>query len=112
MYEWHYDDPGIFETKYEFLVKDPLSLLHSILQFLHLFPDILSEQQLNDILQLHSFEKLTGGRIRGQENPYHHYRKGVPGDWREYFSAANKRYFKERYGDLLVKLGYENDFNW
>lgn len=112
MSEWRYDDLGIFESKYEMLVKDPFSLLRSFFQFLDLLPSKLSEKQLSEILQVHSFEKLTGGRTRGQENPHHHYRKGMPGDWHEYFSAANKQYFKERYGDLLIQLGYEQDSNW
>jgi hypothetical protein len=40
------------------------------------------------------------------------YRKGQPGNWREHFTAANKRLFKERAGDLLIRLGYEKDNEW
>ena len=48
----------------------------------------------------------------GAEDPNHHYRKGVPGDWKTYFSPALAGLFKEQYGDLLIKLGYENNLDW
>lgn len=40
------------------------------------------------------------------------FRKGKPGNWREHFTEANKALFKERAGDLLVRLGYEADHDW
>jgi hypothetical protein len=40
------------------------------------------------------------------------FRKGRPGDWREHFSAENRRLFKEINGDLLIRLGYESDNDW
>jgi hypothetical protein len=40
------------------------------------------------------------------------YRKGQPGEWRQFFSEQNKHVFKEIAGDLLVQLGYETDMTW
>jgi hypothetical protein len=40
------------------------------------------------------------------------FRKGQPGNWREHFTEANKTYFKENTGDLIVRLCYEKDNNW
>jgi hypothetical protein len=40
------------------------------------------------------------------------FRKGQPGNWREHFTDANKVLFKEKAGDLLVRLGYEADLEW
>jgi hypothetical protein len=40
------------------------------------------------------------------------FRKGSPGNWREYFSEANKALFKQVTGDLLVRLGNERDEDW
>lgn len=39
-------------------------------------------------------------------------RKGVAGDWKNYFSAQNTADFKEIAGQTLVRLGYEEDYNW
>ena len=40
------------------------------------------------------------------------YREGKTGGWREQFTKANKRQFKELAGDLLIELGYETDLEW
>ena len=40
------------------------------------------------------------------------FRKGKPGNWREYFTQANIALFKEKTGDLLIRMGYEKDDNW
>ena len=63
------------------------------------------------LAEQYSFSRISG-RKPGAENRRHHYRKGVSGDWRNYFSADHKRVFKERAGGLLIGLGYEADMNW
>jgi hypothetical protein len=40
------------------------------------------------------------------------FRKGKPGNWVEYFTPANLQFFKEKTGDLLILLGYEEGENW
>jgi hypothetical protein len=40
------------------------------------------------------------------------FRKGVPGNWRQHFTPRNRAAFKEATGDLLVRLGYEEDHDW
>jgi len=40
------------------------------------------------------------------------FRRGQPGEWKEQFTAENKRIFKDATGDLLVCLGYEKDSKW
>jgi hypothetical protein len=40
------------------------------------------------------------------------FRKGQPGNWREHFTPANKAFFKETTGDLLLRLGYEEGNDW
>ena len=39
-------------------------------------------------------------------------RKGKSGEWKNYFSDSNKAIFKAHSGELLIKLGYENDYSW
>ena len=36
----------------------------------------------------------------------------MPGDWANHFEAEHVAYFKEHYGGLLIKLGYEKDDDW
>jgi len=40
------------------------------------------------------------------------FRKGQPGNWREHFTDANMALFKEKTGDLLIRLGYETSDDW
>lgn len=40
------------------------------------------------------------------------FRKGKPGNWREYFTQANKALFKENAGDILLRMGYESSNDW
>jgi hypothetical protein len=42
----------------------------------------------------------------------HTFRKGGAGGWREAFTLECKDAFKDVAGDLLVRLGYEQDKNW
>jgi hypothetical protein len=58
------------------------------------------------------FEAKTKGRPAGAEDTRSHYRKGVPGDWLNHFTPTHTEAFKERFGDLAVKLGYERDNDW
>jgi len=42
----------------------------------------------------------------------HTFRSGKTGDWREHFTEEHKNLFKDMAGDLLVKLGYEQNNDW
>lgn len=59
------------------------------------------------ILKDHAFEKLSGGRSKGEEDPESHYRKGEPGDWKNHFTDRVEKKFKKVYGNIVQKLGYE-----
>jgi len=75
-------------------------------------PELLTNDQLNAVLTKHAFERLSGGRPRGDEDPDHHSRKGVSGDWRRHFTEAHVDRFKRLYNPLLLKTGYEVSENW
>ncbi len=40
------------------------------------------------------------------------FRAGQSGGWREHFTPTNVRTFKHVTGDLLIRLGYEEDDDW
>ena len=68
--------------------------------------DILVSIYLND------FRFLSGNRNIGEENKLSHYRKGIHGDWKNYFTPRLKEMFLDKMGDLLIRLGYESDNSW
>ena len=76
------------------------------------FPEYLPAERLLGIIWEHDFVKKSGGRTPGEEDVTSHYRKGVAGDWRNYFTAEHVRLFKQKYNDVLLKLGYEKSPDW
>ena len=137
---WRYDNPNVYETRFESFIADPHRIFVEAFQFMGLkvpqfgLPTLASrflehrilnrgkkpmsrrlclpQFALARILKRHSFVRNTNGRKPGQENVQHHYRKGIAGDWRNYFTPRVTEAFKERYGDLLIQLGYESSHDW
>ena len=47
-----------------------------------------------------------------QPKKSHTFRSGKTGGWKQHFSPENKQLFKEVAGDLLIRLGYEQNNDW
>lgn len=58
------------------------------------------------------FEKHSGGRKPGEPDNTAEFRKGIVGDWRNYFTNDAKQQFKSIAGELLIELGYESSMSW
>jgi Sulfotransferase domain len=72
----------------------------------------VERERLRQIVQANRFENLSGGRSRGSEDVSSHWRKGIAGDWRNYFTDQTKNRFKKLFGEILIETGYVNDDNW
>jgi len=68
------------------------------------FQERLPAERLLGIVWEHDFVKKAAGRARGEEDVTSHYRKGIAGDWKNYFTAGHVRLFKKQYNDVLLKL--------
>jgi hypothetical protein len=97
------------EVRYEDLLERPHREVERLLGFLGVDT---RESVVERCVVSASFEKLSRGRERGQEDPTSFYRKGVAGDWKNHFTQEDRRVFKEEAGGLLIRLGYEEDLNW
>lgn len=97
------------EVRYEALVERPETEMRRLLTFLGADHD---RETIQRCVEAASFERLSEGRARGEEDPSSFFRKGVVGDWRNVFSERDRRIFKETAGDTLVRLGYEEDKIW
>lgn len=96
--------------RYEDLLEHDLEILESLLLDECRLP--ISRKRFRAVVQANRFEQFTQGRKRGQEDITAHERKGIVGDWRNYFTERVKQAFKIRYGGLLVATGYERDLQW
>jgi len=96
--------------RYEDLLTHDLEIFERVLLNECQLP--VSRERLREVILSSRFERLANGRERGQENIMAHARKGIAGDWRNYFSDRVKQSFKTRYGGLLIATGYEPDLSW
>src|SRR5215213_4124964 len=101
--------PNYTEVRYEDLLERPNEEVGRLAGFLGADT---SEKALQQAVGSASFEKLSKGRQRGQEDTSSFYRKGVAGDWNNYFTERDKEIYKEEAGELLIRLGYERDLDW
>ena len=93
---------------YHRLIASPHDEFTSICRFLDW--DI-EPRVLRRVVHRYSFETRTG-RSPGEVNPFSHLRKGVAGDWRNYFSRTLGEEFESTFPHLLAELGYERDGSW
>lgn len=90
---------GVFTLSYEELHVDFADRLAGICAYLQTEPVVtVAEVEKEYGREFKQF--LTG-------DPRHFFRKGIIGDWQNYFSPEHARLFAEAAGDLLVTLGYD-----
>ena len=97
------EQPDVLCLRFEDLILNKQSTLGKLLDYLELrsFSPTMERAQA-----IHILEQAVAPEKSGT------FRKGQPGNWHEYFTEANKKFFKARTGDLLIRLGYEKDDNW
>lgn len=71
----------------------------------------IDEWQMKTTVEKLSMKRQTA-RVPGEEDPKEHIRKGISGDWHNYFSREAAELFDHLAGDTLVRLGYEEDRRW
>jgi hypothetical protein len=96
-------------VRYEDLLRDTVGEMRRVLRELTgREPD---PTRLEQAVKKNSFEARTQ-RARGEESKGEFLRKGVSGDWRNYFTPEAARVFDAYAGDLLIRLGYERSRDW
>ena len=97
--------PGrLLEIRYEALHANPETEIKRLLEFIQVAsaPDIIAS-----CLKAGSFEALSGGRSRGDEDQNSFFRKGIVGDHKEYFDNDAFAAFEKAAGPLLRELDYD-----
>jgi hypothetical protein len=103
---WDYDAPNTLAVRMEDLISDSVGQWRRALAHWQVL-DQLPDGYLDELLRTYTFDQLAGGgRKIGQEDETSHYRKGIPGDWRNHLTDEHLTLFRKRYGDLVERLGY------
>ncbi len=100
---WSFRDPRIVDLRMENLVTNPLNVFTRVFEFIELEVD---RDVLAEVLEANCFARMSGGREPGREQAEAHYRKGVPGDWRNHFTPRIEQYLEQRFAGLVQQLGY------
>lgn len=98
----------ICSIKYEELLEDPIKCLKRVLYFYNFSSN---DNLLSDVVEKYSFKKLAN-RNPGEENRASFVRKGISGDWKNYFNETSCEVFKNYAGEELIMAGYEENNNW
>lgn len=105
---WQGHPAVVSETRYEDLLRDCAGELMAIAAACN---RPLAPAKASLIAAKYSFENQTR-RKPGQEDKSSFLRKGIVGDWRNFFSVESAQLFDRYCGEALVALGYEPDRQW
>ena len=114
---WLFRQPQLSKMlviRYEDLVSDCFEQIKRIAEFIGFET---GEYQLRCAVEASSFDnmrrlEIQKGRPYKDDGPEVFVRKGQPGNWKEVFGSEEKRLFKNSEGQILIRLGYEEDDNW
>lgn len=99
---------NVLVVKYEDMLLNTAVEVERVLDFI----DIKVEnKKIQSIVDKYSFKNQTS-RVPGQEDKKSFLRKGISGDWKNYFNKESAHLFDKYYGDVLIALEYEKDKNW
>lgn len=91
--------------RYEDLAHSHQSFLIQLFDYLDI---VIPNKEFTALCERHKYESYSKGRNQGSENINAHYRKGIAGDWENYFDHSTTVYFKEVAKDLLEVLEYQD----
>jgi hypothetical protein len=100
----------IYMIKYEDLLADTNRTLHIIMKE-GFEMSVIDEDKVQEVVNKYSFKTQTK-RTEGTENKQSFLRKGISGDWKNYFTPEAASVFDQYAGEVLVALGYEKDRSW
>lgn len=114
--QWQRNFPNTYTLTYESLLSNTGPQLSQLFSYLGI---TLSDNLLQAIITRNRFERASVGqkvwqktRRPGEADDSSHFRKGISGDWQNYFGPAHIKRFKEVAGNALIDLGYENNNAW
>jgi hypothetical protein len=104
-----FDSSKVLLISYEDMLQDQRQVLSQVYSHAGVSN---SNAILDKCVEASTFKKMSGNREQGEAQANAHVRKGVSGDWKNYFVRQDAELFNEIAGDMLLKYGYVTDSNW
>lgn len=98
------DGRSYVELRYETLHADTFTEASKLFRFIGAGDD---PEAIQTAIDASSFERLSGGRQRGDQDPNSHYRRGEVYGWRDEMTPEEIRIAEQAGGSLMKELGYE-----
>jgi len=104
----------ILVVRYEAMIDDPKAQLQRVASWIGLktTPARMEAAVANASATNMRRIEQEKGRPYKAVGPEQFVRSAKPGDWNEWFGAAEKAWFKEYEGKMLIRLGYEQGHDW
>lgn len=106
MLAWNYQHPSIKEIRFERLMS----------RYDETFRDMFTHFEFSDAQTAGGLELIAKEDISRMKEEQRsrdlHITGPQPAKWREFFKDVHKDAFKKRFGDALVRLGYEESDQW
>ncbi|KAK2169202.1 hypothetical protein LSH36_12g36031 [Paralvinella palmiformis] len=108
------DNFNVKLVKYEDMQRSMPDVINDLCLFLD---KSLSEKQINDIMKHLSFDSMSrNGAVNCKNIPYFDFtvssflRKGIIGDWKNYFTREQSALVDKPYNDVIVSMGVKLEF--
>jgi hypothetical protein len=95
--------PNYLHLRYEDLLADTPRQARRLLEFIGANA---GDKIVSSCVEASSFEAMSGGRRRGEEDVTSFVRKGTAGDWGRWLTDEQATRFDECAGEMLERLGY------
>ncbi len=107
---------SLMQKKHKVLLISYEDMLLQQNEVLRLIFSFIGSKNKNEIIQKcinnSSFKKMSDNREQGESKQNAHIRKGISGDWKNYFTQKDGELFHKLAGKTLLKYNYETNNNW
>ena len=106
MSEWNYGNVDILELKFEELMSNYSESTRKMFAFLGFVGSELDTA--TEIASRHDLNRKTANELAQMK----HVSSRQTTRWKDYFEPVHKHVFQEKFGLILVDLGYEASNDW
>ena len=106
MLQWNYNNPNFVELRFESLMNNIDKIFRDLFERFE-FSDAQISRALR-IVAKNDLNRFTEKQLRANK----HISSRNITKWQKYFKEIHRDAFKQKFGDILIRLGYESSDRW